>query len=476
MENGTVLQVLTDLVQIIIKFLGRPAVQWQLLAIGLVLVLAWGLSKLFIAWLNRRFPQQPASPPQNETPIGEVEEIIEAEEEEEEVDPTTSTNWRERGVDLLLNFVRQLAYPVVALGLAYPTLALFTLQNWPGGLIQEFNLILWLFMGYRVIVGLLNATIKPETVQYYRTRLVLPLFTVTVLLLVLGMLTQLTILSNAPLSTAEEENPLTLGRVVIVVVGFYFWFILTHVLYDGLQAITTRRDQGSSGTMQASLIIGRYLLIIAGAIVVLQLLQLDTTTVAAITGGLSIGLGFALQDVIKNFLGGIILLFEGTIRPGDWVEVEGVEGEVESLRIRATIIRRLDDVRIIVPNQEWLNSRVTTYTHGGRRSLVKVSVGVSYRSNLQQIRDLLIETARRHPDVLYDPEPAAILINFGASSLDILVAAWVGDASIRRRVANELRLMIWDTFEEHGIEIPYPQQDVHLHPDLLQQESALQAN
>ena len=325
-------------------------------------------------------------------------------------------------------------------------------------------------------MGLLNATIKPETVQYYRTRLVLPLFTVTVLLLVLGMLTQLTILSNAPLSTAEEENPLTLGRVVIVVVGFYFWFILTHVLYDGLQAITTRRDQGSSGTMQASLIIGRYLLIIAGAIVVLQLLQLDTTTVAAITGGLSIGLGFALQDVIKNFLGGIILLFEGTIRPGDWVEVEGVEGEVESLRIRATIIRRLDDVRIIVPNQEWLNSRVTTYTHGGRRSLVKVSVGVSYRSNLQQIRDLLIETARRHPDVLYDPEPAAILINFGASSLDILVAAWVGDASIRRRVANELRLMIWDTFEEHGIEIPYPQRDVHLHPDLLQQESALQAN
>lgn len=472
MENGTVLQVLTDLIQIVIKLLGRPAVQWQLLAIGLVLVLAWGISKLFDVWLNRRFPERPVPPPQNETPTEEVEEAIEA---EGEPDPISSSYWRERGADLILIFIRQLAYPILALGLAYPALALFTLQNWPGGLIKEFSTILWLFLGYRFLMGLLYATIEQQRVHYYRTRLLLPLFTVMVVLVVLGMLIQISILTGVRLSSGDD-NPLTLGTLVIVVVGFYFWLILTQLLYDGVRAIMTSQDRGPAGAILASLIIGRYILIIAGVIVVLQVLQLDTTTVAAITGGLSIGLGFALQDVIKNFLGGIILLFEGTIRPGDWVEVDGVEGEVESLRIRATIIRRLDDVRIIVPNQEWLNSRVTTYTHGGRQSLVKVSIGVSYQSNLQQIRDLLTETARHHPDVLQDPEPVAALINFGKSSLDILVGAWVGDASIRRQVGNELRLMIWDSFKEHAIEIPYPQQDVHLHTDLLQKEFGLQAN
>lgn len=476
MENGTILQVLTDLVQILIKLLGRPAVQWQLLAIGLVLVLAWGISKLLKRWLNRRFPEQPVSaepavtPAEEAAETGEVEETVEA---VEEVEPLSGLSWRARGLELLLNFTRQLAYPAVGLGLAYPALALFTLQNWPGGLIQEFITILWLFLGYRFLIGLLNATIDRRMVHYYRTRLLLPLFTVTVLLMVLGMLTQLPILANARLSAAEE-NPLTLGTVAIVVVGFYFWFVLTQLIYDGLQAMTTRRDEVSSGAMQATLIIGRYILIIAGVIVVLQVLQLDTTTIAAITGGLSIGLGFAMQDVIKNFLGGIILLFEGTIRPGDWVEVEGVEGEVESLRIRATTIRRLDNVRIIVPNQEWLNSRVTTYTHSGRRALVRVAVGVSYQSDLQKTRELVIETIGQHPDILAEPEPFAALINFGESSLDILGGGWVGEANTRLRVAGELRLMIWDAFKEHGVEIPFPQRDVHLYSELWPKEFRLQ--
>lgn len=479
MENGTVLQVLTDLVQILIKLLGRPAVQWQLLAIGLVLVVAWVISKQFKSWLNRRFPAQPATVVQDGTPAKEVEETEQVEEQEleeavetaAEVEPTSGLSWRERGLGLLLNLMRQLAFPVVALGLAYPALALFTLWNWPGGLIQEFGTILWVFLGYRFVVGLLGITVKPDRVHYYRTRLLLPLFSITVLLMVLGMLTQLSILANAPLSATEEEVPsLTLGTVLIVVVGFYFWFVLTQVLYDSLHAITTRREQESAGAMQATLIIGRYILIIAGAIVVLQLLQLDTTTIAAITGGLSIGLGFAMQDVIKNFLGGIILLFEGTIRPGDWVEVEGVEGEVENLRIRATTIRRLDNVRIIVPNQEWLNSRVTTYTHSGRRALVRVAVGVSYQSDLQKTRDLVIETIGQHPDILPEPEPFAALINFGESSLDVLGGGWVGEANMRLRVAGELRLMIWDVFNEHGIQIPYPQRDVHLYTELLPKE------
>lgn len=468
MENGTAVQVLTDLAQIIIKLMGRPAVQRQLLAIGLVLIMTWILSRLFNAWLERRFPRQPAPPPAPEEEPALAEEV----KGEEETVPVAATRGQ-RSAALALAIVRQVDYPAIALLLAYPALALFALFGWAGGLIAELITILWLFLAYRFLLGLLYATLVRQKVNYYRTRLLGPLFIIAILLMVLAMLTQLSTLAEAPLF-AGEENSLTLGTLLLALFGFYFWWVLLQALQEILQAIATTRDQEEAGAVQASLIIGRYILIILGLFVLFRTLQLDTTTIAAITGGLSIGLGLALQDVIKNFLGGIILLFEGTIRPGDWVEVDGVEGEVESLRIRATTIRRVDAVRIIVPNQEWLTSRVTTFTHTARRGLVKVTIGVSYQSNLQQVRALLIETAQKHPDVLSDPAPFAALINFGDSSLEILVGAWVTDASTRGRVAGELRLMIWETFNVHGIEIPYPQQDIHIRTDMLLPEAQFQ--
>ncbi len=467
MENGTAVQVLSDLAQIVIKLMGRPAVQRQLLAIVLVLILTWVLSRLFDAWMERRFPRQPAPPAPEEEPAP-VEEV----EGEEEIIPVAATR-SQRSIVLVVAIIRQVNYPAIALLLAYPALALFVLSGWAGGLLGEFITILWFFLAYRFLLGLLYATLARQKVNYYRGRLLGPLFAIMIIMMVLAMLIQLSALAEAPLF-AGEENSLTLGTLLLTLFGFYFWLVLSQALQDILQAVATTRNKEEAGAIQASLIIGRYVLIILGLFVVFRMLRLNTTTIAAITGGLSIGLGLALQDVIKNFLGGIILLFEGTIRPGDWVEVDGVEGEVESLRIRATTIRRIDAVRIIVPNQEWLTSKVTTFTHTARRGLVKVNIGISYQSDLQQARTLLIETVQRHPDVLPDPAPFAALINFGDSSLEIMVGAWVADASIRGRVAGELRLMIWEAFNAHGIEIPYPQQEVHIRTDMLLPETQFQ--
>ena len=147
------------------------------------------------------------------------------------------------------------------------------------------------------------------------------------------------------------------------------------------------------------------------------------------------------------------------------MEVAGVEGEVESFNIRATIIRRGDNVRIIVPNQEWLTSKVTTYTYGSRRSLVTVQIGVSYESDLKQVRKLMIETVKQHPNVLQDPAPFAALVNFGDFTLDLLAGGWVAEPSLRVGVMGDLRLMILDAFKEHGADMPYPQQEVRLRVD-----------
>jgi potassium efflux system protein len=459
MENGTALEVLYDLAQILIKFLGRAVVQRQLFVVGLTLLVAAGASRLLNAWLNRRFSEQPLSPVEEEMPLEEVGET------KGDSGPSSSSSWPGRGSNLVLTLIHQLGYPILSLGLGYLAVGLFAVQNWPGGLIEEFTTLLWIFLAYRFSVALLSVTIPGQTARYYHNRLLRPMFIVILVVMVLSMLTQLGTLARAPLFFQDDERPLTMGALVIAAVGFYFWLIVTQALQEGLQAGVADRNQDDSGSFQASLIIGRYILIVVGLFVVFRTLQLDTTTIAAITGGLSIGLGFALQDVIKNFLGGIILLFEGTIRPGDWVEVEGIEGEVERLQIRTTTIRRLDNVRIIVPNQEWLTSEVTTYSYGSRRSQIRVPVGVSYESDLQQVQRLLIETARQHPEILQDPAPSTALLNFGDSTLDMVTLGWVADPKIRVRVTGELRAMIADTFNEHGVEVPPPQQEVYVHID-----------
>ncbi|MBK8047771.1 MAG: mechanosensitive ion channel [Anaerolineales bacterium] len=210
----------------------------------------------------------------------------------------------------------------------------------------------------------------------------------------------------------------------------------------------------------------RYGLITLGLIVLFRVIGLNAATVAAITGGLSIGVGFALQDVLKNFLGGIILLFEGTVRPGDWVDIGGTEGEVETLSIRSTVVKTFDNVEYIVPNQNWLNSVVTTYTRSSRRVRTRIPIGVSYDSDVRQVQKLLIDTALSHPLVLKDPAPGAALVNFGDSSVDFIVLVWVEDAKIKGKVAGELRFMIWDAFKANGIEIPYPQRDLHIRSGL----------
>jgi potassium efflux system protein len=459
MQNPTSLQILADLARLVVKFAGRPAVQRQLYAVGLILVVAWAAGRLLDAWLSRRFPEESPSPDQEEPPIEAGKETGEAS------DPISMPHHRSYAANLLLTLIRELDFPLFSLGLAYLVVLLFAGRGWPSGLIEGSIAVLWLFQGYRSLLALLYATIRKPRVDYYRARLLRPLFVIVLLAMVLAMLTQLSSLAQAPLFAGERQNGLTLGTLFLVVAGFYFWIVFTQALQEGLQALINRRNRYESGAVQASLILGRYALIIAGLYGVFRALRLSATTIAAISGGLSIGLGFALQDVVKNFLGGIILLFEGSLRPGDWVEVAGVEGEVERFNIRATIIRRLDNVRIIVPNQEWLTSKVTTYTYGNRQSLVTVKVGVSYESDLEQVRKLMIETVKRHPKVLQDPAPFAALVNFGNSTLDLVAGGWVAEPRLRAGVMGDLRLMILDAFKEHGVEMPPPQQEIFVHTD-----------
>ncbi len=126
------------------------------------------------------------------------------------------------------------------------------------------------------------------------------------------------------------------------------------------------------------------------------------------------------------------------------------------------MVRTFDNVEYIVPNQDWLNSTVTTFTRSSRLVRTRVEVGVSYHADPHFVQALLIDVASQHPEVLDEPAPVAPLINFGDSSLDFLVLAWVEDAMVKGKVASELRMQIWDALAANDVEIPFPQQDLHI--------------
>jgi small-conductance mechanosensitive channel len=200
----------------------------------------------------------------------------------------------------------------------------------------------------------------------------------------------------------------------------------------------------------------RYVLIGLGVFMAMSVLGFNPTTVAAITGGLSIGIGFALQDVLKNFFGGLVILFEGTVRPGDYVEVGGKEAVVQKLSIRSTVVRTADNLEIIVPNQDWLSRSVITYTGTNRRVRQRFPISIPRTVEAGQVFQLLNDTARKHPLVLDEPGPAVSIANFNGANVDYVLTYWVDDAAKMGKVNADMRLMLLKALEHEEVPVAIP--------------------
>ena len=457
------LQILADGWFTIVKLLGRPAVQLQLFFGLATIFLAWLAAQgILAAWERRRA----TALSRRSRPLGDEDPGEEGVAEDDRT-RTLGAVWSPESAHGGYGFVRQLIFPVLAMAGLYVTNLLFVVQGRTNGLLLDLFWLLAIFLVYRGFMGLLYLVFAPDTARKYHHRLFAPLFTVFVVYLVLSRLIDVGDLMRAPL-WPRSGAMLTGGALFAATFGLYFWIMFVALFRDVLQALLSRRRGAKPGSISAGLTLVQYGLIALGLFAVFRLLQLNATTVAAISGGLSIGIGFALQDVLKNFIGGLIVLFEGTVRPGDWVQIADVEGEVDRLSIRSTVVRTFDNVEFVVPNQDWLSSTVVTYTRTDRRARMRVPIGVTYEVDPHIVQQVLIEAARRHPDVLADPPPLAPVVDYGASSVDFVVLAWVEDAKYRNRIAAELRLLIWTALAEHGIDIPYPQQDVHIRSGLPQ--------
>jgi small-conductance mechanosensitive channel len=205
-----------------------------------------------------------------------------------------------------------------------------------------------------------------------------------------------------------------------------------------------------------------YTILLIGFLVLLQVMGVSLTKLTILGGALGVGIGFGLQTIVNNFASGLILLFERPLKVGDTIELGTEMGVVKHLGLRSTIIKTFDNAEIVVPNSDLVSAQVTNWTLAERKARVKVPIGVAYGSDINQVLQILLSVAGDHPMTLTTPPPRALFLNFGASSLDFELRVWIADFSDRRQVQSELNQEINNEFADAGIEIPFPQTDLHI--------------
>lgn len=207
-----------------------------------------------------------------------------------------------------------------------------------------------------------------------------------------------------------------------------------------------------------------YVTLMLGLLVGLSMVGINLSSLTVLIGALGVGIGFGLQDIINNFVSGLVILFERPFAVGHRVEVGDTAGTVTRIGARSTTIVTNDNIALIIPNSEFITDRVVNWSMGGdRRVRFAIPIGVSYDSDPRLVERLLLEVAQKNRDVLGDPAPKVVLKKFGDSSLDFELRVWTETQSERpSALASSIYFLIWDAFKANDIKIPFPQRDIHL--------------
>ncbi|MCP4397144.1 MAG: mechanosensitive ion channel [bacterium] len=442
MTSTSDLHIIFEQLQVLRIFLGRLIVQRQILASLAAFILAWALSDGLWYLAERYVKSKRPTPPRSD-----------------------KLPWRQQHRKHGLFLLKQLLFPLLGFAFMAYFSRYFAAQEWRSGLFSGMMFFLRILLLYRLTLTLLYIFLGDGYMGHYHARLFTPLFALSILYWGGRTLLDLQALSEFPLITVIGHS-VTAGSMIASVVSLYFLFTTSRAVQELIQNIIVPKTEADPNVIQAALTIGRYIVIAGGVIIVAVSLGANMSTLAFISGGLSVGIGFGLQQIVANFISGILLLFEQTLRPGDVVSIEDEMGIVQKLSIRSTTIRTMNHVEVIVPNEKLLTSAVQTYTRSNRLFRVLLDVGASYDSEPEEIKRLLLEVAQRHPDVLQTPPPIVFFKEFGASSIDFQLGVWLRKPALTPRVKSDLLFMIWDEFAKNQIEIPFPQRDLHIRSGL----------
>ena len=314
--------------------------------------------------------------------------------------------------------------------------------------------IIWFV--YQSCVSLLRVRLGPEQSKVWNHHVLRPITLVAAVLHGIGLLDDL-----LALGIQFRDDRVTLGAILAGLAVGYLFLIASQSSRRYLQSNFLPQAGVEPALTQVLATFAAYAVLAIGVLAALNLMGISLTALAVIAGGLSVGIGFGLQEIVSNLISGFILLLERSIGPGDVVQEGETIGVVEEIGIRSMRIRTLDNVELIVPNARFLTETVTNYTRSESKVRVHIPVGVSYQSDPRQVEKVLLEAAQ-NPLVLNSPAPSVFFTGFDESSLNFELLVWTDDAFEIPRLTSDLRFQIWETLQANHIEIPFPQRDVHV--------------
>jgi small-conductance mechanosensitive channel len=258
-------------------------------------------------------------------------------------------------------------------------------------------------------------------------------------------------------------SDITLWTIVYLILLLFLLFFITAKLKRWIVYKLLEKSKIELGVRIALGTFVRYIILALGFIIILQTVGINLNSLTILAGALGVGIGFGLQNITNNFVSGIIILLERPIKVGDRVQVGEILGDVVNISMRSTTVVTNDNIAVIVPNSDFISSQVINWSFTDRNVRMNIPVGVSYNSEPEQVKKILLEVAEDDPAVLKTPKPDVIFDSFGDSSLNFILRVWSQQLSNKLFILkSQLYFEIFKRFKDAGIEIPFPQRDLHI--------------
>ncbi len=255
----------------------------------------------------------------------------------------------------------------------------------------------------------------------------------------------------------------TLGDVLYFFISIVLIIYIANWFRNLLVNKILSRYQLDIGIRQSIGTILRYIILIIGFFVIIQTAGINLSSLGLIAGALGVGIGFGLQNVTNNFISGIIILFERPIKVGDRIDVGEIKGDVVKISARATTIITNDNIAVIVPNSDFINSTVINWSHNDRMVRFNFPVRVSHKANPEHVKQVLLEVFDQHEGILRNPKPDVLFNSYDEDSLNFILRIWTSEYINRPNVLkSQLYYEVFKAFKKENIEIPFPQRDLHL--------------
>ncbi len=417
-------------------FLGRAEVVEQLVALAAVLFVSRFLSRALWWIIGSRGRWRPS--------------------------PRQASRGAEPGImNRVLDLIRAASAPTIGIVLATVVKREMVEAGRVTGLLEELIGVFVVLLAGEMVMTILTGGLDPDEGRRHRRRFFKPLIAIIVGLMVLDHLADVGRLARA---TAFEAfgSPLSVGALFVATLGIWFWTDAINLMNTVVVDFVSKHTSFNDGSAEATLLLVRYALILMGITYGVGQLELDASTVAAITGGLSVGVGFGMREVLGNFISGSFLLFERSLRPGDIVELDGQMGTVERLTVRSTTVRTIDNEEIVVPNQRFFTGSFKTFTGTDEKVRFNVVVLANCENEVERVRGVLHEVASSHPEILDEPRPDAwVEDQFGNNVVSYRLNMWSASPLAIPRLRSDVVRLIWIAFHEADIALVFPDMELH---------------